>query len=68
MLALGPAPPGSNDGQRRATPSIGLLGLMQQGIEVLLAEEPVAVHRMPVRKVPPRPLPVAEGVRAEGIR
>ena len=41
---------------------IGLLGLMQEGIEVLLAEEAVAVDRMAVRRDLAGPLPVAEGV------
>src|SRR4051794_5473997 len=65
MLAPGPAPPGPNDGLRRPTTAIGLLGEMQEGIEVLQAEVPVPVHRMPVRRDLPGPVPVAEGVRGD---
>src|SRR4051794_23177595 len=65
MFALCPPPPGHKDGLLDRIPGCGPIDLAQERIEVLLAEEPVAVHRMPLRQDFPRPFPVAEGVRGD---
>jgi hypothetical protein len=63
MLTFDVTPFGRNHGLLIPIPAKRLLHLIQQSIEILLPEEPVSIHRMPVSNDLARPLPITKRVR-----